>query len=578
MRNWKTKLTLQIPNKNSTIDAGLISIQRGILQGDALSALWFCLSLNPLSEQLKVNDLGYHLNAEQYNCSHLFYMDDLKLYAETRKNLDRLLNTTETFSNDIGMSFGLDKCKINGMKRGKWTEQEGYALNTNTSEHIEVMNINEKYKYLGIQQTTITKHKEVKELIKEKIKTRIQSLLKTKLSGINMTKAINIYALSVATYTFGVIKWTKTDLQDLNRMIRTTNTRYKTHHPKSSMERFHLPRREGGRGFSDLETLHFKQIKKLREFFLEKSKQSQLHQAISMSDKSFTPLNLSQDSISYAEPPNIQEKIQNWISKPLHGKYPNLINQNHIDRNASLAWLNYGNIFPETEGFMTAIQDKVIATRRYLKSIIKDPSITDDRCRVCRSMSETIEHIISGCSPLANNEYTRRHDNVAKIIYIHLLTQIAPNEPSCATPYYSFTPQPTHTTNSHIIYWNRSVITDRTIHHNKPDIILVNLAEKTTYLIEISVPLAENIDKKQKEKHQKYIPLQQEIKEIWKQEKVIVVPIIVGATGEIPTSLTKSLEQIKIQTNAFIQIQKSVVLDTCAIVRKFLSSTINITI
>ena len=37
-------------------------------------------------------------------------MDDLKLFAKDDNDLEGLLQTMKTFSDDIGMSFGLNKC------------------------------------------------------------------------------------------------------------------------------------------------------------------------------------------------------------------------------------------------------------------------------------------------------------------------------------------------------------------------------------------------------------------------------------------------------------------------------------
>ena len=37
-------------------------------------------------------------------------MDDLKLYAASDEHLNRLIHIVHTFSNDIHMEFGLDKC------------------------------------------------------------------------------------------------------------------------------------------------------------------------------------------------------------------------------------------------------------------------------------------------------------------------------------------------------------------------------------------------------------------------------------------------------------------------------------
>ena len=66
---------------------------------------------------------------------------------------------------------------------------------------------------------------------------------------------------------------------------------------------------------------------------------------------------------------------------------------------------------------MVAIQDQTIPTRNYRKYILKDNTITTDKCRRCNTQSETIEHIISGCKMLAQIYYKHRHDQVAKILH-----------------------------------------------------------------------------------------------------------------------------------------------------------------
>ena len=39
----------------------------------------------------------------------------------------------------------------------------------------------------------------------------------------------------------------------------------------------------------------------------------------------------------------------------------------------------------------------------------------DSLCRMCRKVDESIDHIVSSCSKLAQKEYKRRHDNLGKI-------------------------------------------------------------------------------------------------------------------------------------------------------------------
>ena len=88
----------------------IISSLKGIFQGDGLSVIWFILSVNPLSHLLK-RLKGYAAgNERNINITHIFFVDDLKLYAGTTNNLKKLLDFVTTFSKDIDMKFGVDKC------------------------------------------------------------------------------------------------------------------------------------------------------------------------------------------------------------------------------------------------------------------------------------------------------------------------------------------------------------------------------------------------------------------------------------------------------------------------------------
>jgi hypothetical protein len=81
-------------------------------------------------------------------------------------------------------------------------------------------------------------------------------------------------------------------------------------------------------------------------------------------DKGYTPLNLSDNIISDIVEPNIPDTIANIKQKSLHGRYFKELEQPEINIQASHAWLKKSNIHPETEGFIFAIQDRVINTRK----------------------------------------------------------------------------------------------------------------------------------------------------------------------------------------------------------------------
>jgi hypothetical protein len=101
--------------------------------------------------------------------------------------------------------------------------------------------------------------------------------LKTKLNGKNTMKAINTYATPVLTFSFGIVKWSPTDLENLQTKMRMLLTRYRFHHPHAAKERLTLPRQMGGRGMNDIIRLYDKQVKLLQTYILNKQSSSPLH-------------------------------------------------------------------------------------------------------------------------------------------------------------------------------------------------------------------------------------------------------------------------------------------------------------
>jgi hypothetical protein len=565
MTQWRTRIHLQADNINIQTDS--IQINRGIFQGDSLSALWFCLCLNPLSRTLTTTNYGFEVKSQKtklHKINHLLYMDDIKLYAPSQTQMKSLIKITETISKDTCMEFGIQKCKMLHIWRGKWKNEE--STETLNNEIIDNMAQEETYKYLGFRQNTKLDHKAIKTQLTKQYETRLKQILTSKLNSKNTYKAINTYAVPLLTYSFGVIRWTDTDLDGLNRLTRTTMTKYKNHHPKACTERLYLPRDLGGRGMIDIKAIHTKQITTLTQYFYSKTS-SPMHNAIIKADKNYTPLNLHADLQTEYHNQHT-ELINAWRAKALHGKHINIVQDKDINTCMTYKWLKEGLIYPETEGFAIAIQDQVINTRNYKKYIIKDRTLTTDKCRKCNIHSETIDHITSGCKLLAAVDYTNRHNNVGKIIHMALIHKY--NLADTTEPYYKYTPQPVIENATHKIYWDNPILTDKTITANRPDITLIDKINKTTYLIDIAVPSDHNVKSKYTEKIDKYTPLAQEIRRIWNQDKVIIIPLIISVTGITPQTLLRNLQLLNLPIYIHSQIQKAVILNTTTIVRKFL--------
>ena len=59
------------------------------------------------------------LSESKEKINHLLFMDDLKLYKRSEKGLDSLVQAVCVFNEDIGMEFGIEKCAMLLMEKGK---------------------------------------------------------------------------------------------------------------------------------------------------------------------------------------------------------------------------------------------------------------------------------------------------------------------------------------------------------------------------------------------------------------------------------------------------------------------------
>jgi len=87
----------------------------------------------------------------------------------------------------------------------------------------------------------------------------------------------------------------------------------------------------------------------------------------------------------------------------------------------------------------------------------------------------------------------------------------------------------------------------------------------------MAVPNTHNLAKTATDKHNKYQELANEICAMWKQNTSQVIPLVISSTGVIPKPLPQSLKKLNLYPNTYIQMQKSVILGTCSIVRNFLN-------
>ena len=177
-------------------------------------------------------------------------MDDLKLFGKNEREIDSLVKTVQVISKDIGMEFGIRKCGVVIMKGGKLSKTDGIVLpNGETIKEVG----GGGYKYLGILELDNIKEKEMKDKFKYEYLRRTRLIVKSKLNGSNLIKAINVWVISLLRYGAGLLKWTREELEWMDRKTRKLMTMYKKLHPKSDVARLYVPRRKGGRGLISCE-------------------------------------------------------------------------------------------------------------------------------------------------------------------------------------------------------------------------------------------------------------------------------------------------------------------------------------
>ena len=176
-------------------------------------------------------------------------------------------------------------------------------------------------------------------------------------------------------------------------------------HPRDCVARLYVPRKHGGRGLISVENC-INQARLSLERYVRSSEEDLLkavREEVTGSQETATSFKLRRRA----------ENTQEGKEKPLYGQF---VRETEAQSNEETwRWLKQGSLKRQTEALITAAQDQAIRTN-YIKATIAKYQIVA-KCRICRDKNATLSHIISGCSKLAQKEYKKRHDNVARAIH-----------------------------------------------------------------------------------------------------------------------------------------------------------------
>ena len=178
-------------------------------------------------------------------------MDNLKLYSRSAKELNSLAQTIRIFNKDIGIKFGIEKFTMLVIEKGKITKSVGVEFSD--TKIIKSLEKGECYKYTGILEAERVLEEEVKREVFKVYFRKLKKVLKSKLNGGSLVQGVITWTVSLLRYSVAFISETKCELQAIFRKNRLLFTIYEELHPKSDVDRFYIPRKDGGRSLTAIE-------------------------------------------------------------------------------------------------------------------------------------------------------------------------------------------------------------------------------------------------------------------------------------------------------------------------------------
>ena len=120
---------------------------------------------------------------------------------------------------------------------------------------------------------------------------------------------------------------------------------------------------------------------------------------------------------------------------------------------------------------------------------------------MCGQVDETVNHIISECSKLAQKEYKRRHDWVGKRIHWEVCRK---NGIEVKPKWYEHQSEAVQENERCKILWDFIIQTDHVIEARRPYMIVIDKETKFAKIIDFAIPYDSRVSSKEVEKIEKY--------------------------------------------------------------------------
>ena len=163
------------------------------------------------------------------------------------------LEILTTFSKDICMKFGEDKCAF--IHIGKGITKKSSPLNIN---HLTIQSVadGDSYKYLGTDESINYNSPLNKEKLSKEYLNRAQLIWSSELSDMVKVIVHNSFAALIITPTIGIISWTIDKIGQIGINTRRLVIMTGSFHSSSDVDRIYMSRVKRSRGLTSIRTLY----------------------------------------------------------------------------------------------------------------------------------------------------------------------------------------------------------------------------------------------------------------------------------------------------------------------------------
>jgi hypothetical protein len=131
------------------------------------------------------------------------------------------------------------------------------------------------------------------------------------------------------------------------------------------------------------------------------------------------------------------------------------------------------------------------------------------------------------CRAPAHGDHTHRHSQAANTVRQELAIKCGLSK-GPPVPCYKYEPQAVLQNSSYKLYYDRPIITDRTIHRNRPNTVMLDKTIKAAHSVDAATANSHRLHSTNTEKLQKYTDLKEEPIRTWQLQTACIVPLVLS--------------------------------------------------